>query len=167
MFGVETLQNQTYKELTEKLTQHFAVSQHIVVTRYAFFKNQMKNTQTYKEWVAELRGLARSCKFVCNSNACANSYVDDMIRDHIIVNTPHDSVRSAALQKQKPTLQDVLLIAETFEATTRTVAAIKETQSEKTIDVNVVKNRHSLVKTTTNTNHVRDVSILIKEKIQI
>ena len=47
-----------------------------------------------------------------------------MIRDHIIVNTFHDAVRSAALQKQNATLADVLLVAESYEATTRN--AIKE-----------------------------------------
>lgn len=139
LFGVANLESQTYQELTKKLTEHFSVSQHIVAARYNFFKSQMKGTQTYKEWIADLRGLARECKFVCNSNTCSSNYVDDMIRDQIIVNTPHDAVRSAALQKQKTTLADVLLIAESYEATTKTMATLKETSSEKTIEINVVK----------------------------
>ncbi|XP_075162007.1 uncharacterized protein LOC142234723 [Haematobia irritans] len=139
LFGVVSLENQTYKELTEKLTEHFAVTHHIVAARYSFFRREMKSGQTYKEWVADLRGLARACKFVCSAEACAGNYVDDMIRDHIIVHTPHDSVRAAALQKPNAKLSDVLLIAESFETTTRTVAAIKETPNEKLMDINNVK----------------------------
>lgn len=56
-------------------------------------------------------------------------FVDDMIRDHIIA-----------------TLSDVLLVAESYEATTRTVAAIKDNSNEKTIEVNFVKKQSSVKK---------------------
>lgn len=62
-----------------------------------------------------------------------------MIRDHIIVHTPHDSVRADLLQKQRSTLTDVLLIAEPYEATTTAVGVLKEVKSEKTIGVNLLK----------------------------
>lgn len=141
LFGVNCLSNQTYEEITEKLTEHFSVSQHVIAARYNFFKSRMHDKQSYKDWVANLRGLARSCKFVCNSDACAANYVDDMIRDQIILNTPHETVRSAALQKQRATLADVLSIAESFEATTKTIAIIKDGENEKTMDINVVKKK--------------------------
>jgi len=46
-----------------------------------------------------------------------------MIRDQIIVHAPFDAVRASALQKCQPTLEDVLMVAETYETTTKTVAA--------------------------------------------
>lgn len=143
LFGVSTLESQTFIELTEKLTNHFALSQHIIAARYEFHKRNMKSGQTYKEWIADLRGLSRQCKFICTSNTCSSSYVDEMIRDHIIVYTPHDAVRAAALQKQNATLADVVMIAETFEATRKTVEALKENSNEKTIEVNWVNKKKS------------------------
>ncbi|XP_046802727.1 uncharacterized protein K02A2.6-like [Lucilia cuprina] len=143
LFGSSNLELQTFSMLTEKLTEHFKVSHHIVAARYEFFKKEMRNNQTYKEWVADLRGLARECKFICSSEACSASFVDDMIRDHIIVHTPHDAVRAASLQKQQATLADVLLIAESFESTTKTVAVIKENINDESIQVNAVT-KHNL-----------------------
>ena len=95
-----------------------------------------------------------------------------MIRDQIIVNTPHDTVRSAALQRPNVTLADVLCIAESYEATTKTIATLKETQNNKTIDINFVKKKPLFVKgktrhvlrKTENTNRVRDVLLHTKKR---
>ncbi|XP_037942535.1 uncharacterized protein K02A2.6-like [Teleopsis dalmanni] len=48
-----------------------------------------------------------------------------MIRDKVIVNTPHDVVRINALQKTNPTLSEVMLTAEAFESTEKTINKIK------------------------------------------
>jgi len=79
----------------------------------------MRDSQTHKEWVADLRGIARECQFVCQSDECSFNYVNEIIRDQIIVHTPFDAIRTATLQKLQPSLEDVLSIAETYEATTK------------------------------------------------
>ncbi|XP_037958915.1 uncharacterized protein K02A2.6-like [Teleopsis dalmanni] len=98
----------------------------------------MKPHQSYREWVADLRGLARECNFSCSAQNCLHNFVDDMIRDQIIIRTPHDAVRTAAFQKPHPTLADVLQIAELYETTTKTVATIKEQTIENSMPVNSV-----------------------------
>ncbi|XP_037928846.1 uncharacterized protein K02A2.6-like [Teleopsis dalmanni] len=98
----------------------------------------MKPHQSYREWVADLRGLARECNFSCSAQNCLHNFVDDMIRDQIIIRTPHDAVRTAAFQKPQPTLADVLQIAELYETTTKTVATIKEQTIENSMPVNSV-----------------------------
>ncbi|KAL7724906.1 hypothetical protein ACLKA6_020042 [Drosophila palustris] len=130
LFGSENLDQQTYAQITEKLTEHYKEKGHIVAARYEFFKRQMRDSQTHKEWVADLRGIAPECQFVCKSENCSRDYVNEMIRDQIIVHTPFDKIRTAALQKLQPSLEDVLSIAETYEATTKTVSAIKEMLGE-------------------------------------
>ncbi|KAL7724915.1 hypothetical protein ACLKA6_020051 [Drosophila palustris] len=137
LFGSENLDQQTYAQITEKLTEHYKEKRHIVAARYEFFKRQMRDSQTHKEWVADLRGIARECQFVCKSENCSCDYVNEMIRDQIIVHTPFDKIRTAALQKLQPSLEDVLSIAETYEATTKTVSAIKESE-KKALDTNAV-----------------------------
>ncbi|XP_049315407.1 uncharacterized protein K02A2.6-like [Bactrocera dorsalis] len=108
----------------------------------------MKHTQTHREWVAELRGIARECKFNCSATNCSANFVDEMIRDQIILNTPYDQVRAAALQKLQPSLEEVLLIAETYETTTKTVATIKENPNSTTMQVNTMQTRKNWKKTT-------------------
>ncbi|KAM8707464.1 hypothetical protein ACLKA7_011533 [Drosophila subpalustris] len=137
LFGSENLDQQTYAQITEKLTEHYKEKRHIVAARYEFFKRQMRDSQTHKEWVADLRGIARECQFVCKSENCSCDYVNEMIRDQIIVHTQFDKIRTAALQKLQPSLEDVLSIAETYEATTKTVSAIKESE-KKALDTNAV-----------------------------
>lgn len=158
LFGGENLQNKTYKDVTEKLTEHFEAKIHVIAARYEFNRLGMKPKQTYREWVAELRGIARNCKFTCGLSSCAKEYTDEMIRDMIILHTPHDAVRISAMQKLQPTLADVLLIAESYEATTKSVQVIKENNNdeekeiESSYEVNVLKNKRELSKPNTNYN---------------
>jgi len=142
LFGSENLHQQTYEQITEKLTEHFKQKRHIVAARYEFFKRQMRDSQIHKEWVADLRGIARECQFVCQSDGCLFNYVSEMIRDQIIVHTPIDAIRTAASQKLQPSLEDVLSIAETYEATTKTVAVIKESD-KRALDTNAVYTQKS------------------------
>jgi len=142
LFGSENLDQQTYEQITEKLTEHFKQKCHIVAAQYKFFKRQMRDSQTHKEWVADLRGIDRECQFVCQSDGCSFNYVNEMIRDQIIVHTPFDAIRTAALQKLQPSLEDVLSIAETYEATTKTVAVIKESE-KRALDTNAVYTQKS------------------------
>lgn len=48
LFGTSDLNDQTFSALTGKLTEHFTISHHIVASRYEFFKQEMKNNQSYK-----------------------------------------------------------------------------------------------------------------------
>jgi len=65
-----------------------------------------------------------------------------MIRDQLIVHTPFDAICTAALQKFQPSLEDVFSIAETYEATTKTVAVIKE-REKRALDSNAVYTQKS------------------------
>ncbi|XP_036347641.1 uncharacterized protein K02A2.6-like [Rhagoletis pomonella] len=73
-----------------------------------------------------------------------------------MLNTPHDSVRTAALQKRNPTLAEVLLIAESFESTTKAVQSLKEplaSSGEATSLVNAVQSsKASLTSRVSNNN---------------
>ncbi|XP_055836461.1 uncharacterized protein K02A2.6-like [Episyrphus balteatus] len=95
----------------------------------------MKPGQSYADWVADLRGVARNCKFSCPKEACSESYVDNMIRDIIALYIPHDTVRTQALQKIDPELKDVLDIATAYETTQKTFSAIKENNNEMEVNV--------------------------------
>ncbi|XP_055918533.1 uncharacterized protein K02A2.6-like [Eupeodes corollae] len=57
-----------------------------------------------------------------------------MIRDIIVLYTPHDTVRTQALQKIDPELKDVLDIATAYETSQKTFTAIKENNNEMEVN---------------------------------
>ncbi|XP_055913593.1 uncharacterized protein K02A2.6-like [Eupeodes corollae] len=128
----DKLEDLSFKVITDKLSEHFKRNVHILAARYEFFQAKMGEGQSYADWVAELRGSSRNCKYICSKPECKQEFVDELLRDTIVINTPHDAVRTAALQKPNPTLEDVLLIAESYEATKNTVSVLKNVKGQST-----------------------------------
>ena len=90
----------------------------------------MKPSQSYSEWVATLRGIAKGCQFICKSNACNHySYVDEQIRDVIIQHTPHAEVRRQCLIQPNISLDDVVSKAAVYTKTVETDQLLTGTTS--------------------------------------
>lgn len=123
----------TFSELKQKLADHFEKRVHVVTSRYKFFQTKLKPGQTHAEWVAELKGLAKSCKFKCEKRDCANSYASSMIRDMVILHTPINKVRMEAIRVEDPALEEVMKIATTYE-----MSENLETQMNTTEEVSKV-----------------------------
>ena len=121
LFGDAKVTDQTYTALVEKLSGHFKSAIHVQAARYSFYNCKMQTGQTYPDWVATLRGLAKDCQFICKSNACNHlSFVDDQIRDVLIQHTPHPEVRRQCLIDSNASLEDVLKKAQTYVETLKT-----------------------------------------------
>ncbi len=116
---------QTYSVLVDSLSHHFKSKTHVLAARYEFYRSHMKPDQKYSDWVADLWGIARDCRFTCEGSTCELSFVDGLIRDQIVLNMPYDQVRASALQYNNPSLEEVLKVAEAYEVTQRTVKTIK------------------------------------------
>ncbi|XP_037828856.1 uncharacterized protein K02A2.6-like [Lucilia sericata] len=123
LFGTEKLQTKTFQEIICKLEQYYASKVHVVVARFKFHNRLMQEGESYAKWLLELKGLSRNCSFTCKN--CQMEYVDEMIRDALILNTSHEIVRTAALQKQNPSLEEVINIAETYESTQSSLETIR------------------------------------------
>ena len=109
LFGSTDVTGQPFDDLIDKLSAHFKSSTHVQAARYSFYKCTMQPGQSYPEWVASLRGIAKDCNFVCKSEACHHcSYVDEQIRDVIIQNTPHAEIRRQCLIEPNISLNDVM-----------------------------------------------------------
>ena len=109
LFGEATIIEQPYATLTDKFSTHFKSTTHVQAARYSFYNCKMQPGQSYLDWVASLRGLAKDCQFNCKSEACHHlSFVDDQIRDVLIQNTPHAEVRRQCLVDPNASLADVL-----------------------------------------------------------
>lgn len=132
LYGQEDITAKTLDELTTKLSTHFKDKKHVQAARYEFYNCKMKPDQSYSDWAADLRGIARNCNFVCKNTECTETYVDDQIRDIIIKETPHADVRRQCLLDSDPSLDEVLKKAETFITTTETDRVLKGEMTEPT-----------------------------------
>lgn len=119
------LTSQTFKELTKSLSEHYVKKKHVLVSRCNFYKTHMLSEQSYTDWIANLRGAARDCAFVCPKPGCEESYADWEIRDMLVKHTPHESVRNAALMKTNPKLEEIIEIAQAYECSKRSSEIIK------------------------------------------
>ncbi|XP_037929169.1 uncharacterized protein K02A2.6-like [Teleopsis dalmanni] len=116
------IENKSFGELLAKLDNHFVEKQHILAARFKFHSIRMKANQSYAEWVAELRGAAKECMFLCTSETCQQSFIDNCIRDMVVIHTPHDKV------------QEVLQIAAIYEATVKTCNEIRGEEISQTVN---------------------------------
>lgn len=144
LFGNEDITRKTFEDLTNKLTEHFKDKIHVQAARYEFYNRSMTSDQTYSDWAADLRGIARNCNFICKKDGCGESYVDDQIRDMIIKETPHADVRRQCLLEADPTLEFVLKKADTYVTTTETAKVLKgEVLQPTTNQMTASYNRHN------------------------
>ncbi|KII60517.1 hypothetical protein RF11_05591 [Thelohanellus kitauei] len=106
------LQQLSFQEISQALIQCGDEGFHFLHTRVEFNRCMLKPDQTYKQWVAEFRSIARMCPRQCSKEDCGCSQVDENFRDAIILRTPHRNIQSALLQQLNPSLEPVLSIAE-------------------------------------------------------
>ena len=78
LFGELNVSEQTFADLVEKLSNYFKRAIHVQASRYSFYNCQMEANQSYAEWVATLRGIAKNCEFSCKSEACKITKVTPM-----------------------------------------------------------------------------------------
>lgn len=131
---VGNVSEKPFYDIISLLNNHYVEKLHVLAARFKFYSIRMKPHQTYADWVAELRGAARECLFQCSKDDCHESLTEENIRDVVVIHTPHDKVRSAALQKTNPSLEEVLQIASIYESTVKTCLELKG--EETTTEVN-------------------------------
>ena len=137
LFGAADVSAQTFDALTEKLSTHFKDSIHVQAARYEFYNCKMQPGQSYADWIATLRGISKDCNFICSRDGCDQSYVDELMRDLIIKETPHADVRRHCLTQTNPSLDDVLKVAATYVRTLETDRVIQgESNGKDTSIVN-------------------------------
>ena len=119
LFSASELDAASFDDVTGKLDEHFKQSVHELAASYTFYQCKMKPGQTYGDWVADLRCIGRDCNFG------ASDVLDRLIRDMIVLNTPHNEVRRACLRESSPTLEMVLKIANSYIALAASDAIVK------------------------------------------
>lgn len=131
------IDSKSYDELCQLLLKHYRKATPTIVARHKFWASR-KNCSSYAEWVAELKGLALDCDFVCPNSQCSQSLVDENIRDMILRHTPHETIRRAVLAESNLTLDKLLSICTLFESTsaaTETLTGKDHKHSKEELEV--------------------------------
>ena len=115
LFSASELDAASFDDVTGKLDEHFKHSLHELAASYTFYQCKMIPGQTY----GDLRCISRDCNFG------ASEVLDRLIRDVIVLNTPHNEVRRACLRESSPTLEMVLKIANSYVALAASDAIVK------------------------------------------
>ena len=136
LFSASELDAASFDGVTGKLDEHFKQSVHELAASYTFYQCKMKPGQTYGDWVADLRCIGRDCNFV------ASEVLNRLIRDMIVLNTPHNEVRRACLRESSPTLEMVLKIANSYVALAASDAIVKGPTQGPTPEVLAAEKLH-------------------------
>ena len=110
LFSASELDAASFDDVTRRLDEHFKHSLHELAASYTFYQCTLKPGQTYGDWVADLRCIGSDCNFG------ASEVLDRLIRDMLVLNTPHNEVRRACLREYSPTLEMVLKITNSYVA---------------------------------------------------
>ncbi|KAI0988135.1 hypothetical protein GJ496_008671 [Pomphorhynchus laevis] len=111
----QSLDDTGYIQLVQLLNQHFLKPTHIIAARYSFHQYQMGPNDTYATWLVNLKDKARLCRFFNQTITNECQAIEERIRDHIVMKTPHDHVRNTMLQMENPTLDDLMRVCKTHE----------------------------------------------------
>lgn len=91
LFGCSDIGSKPYKKFIKQLNY---VKNSCVSISLKFLRIVMDPGQSYADWTRELRAVAR----LCTKPDCNQSLVDNYTRDAIVLHTPHNFVRTQALQ---------------------------------------------------------------------
>ncbi|KAI0984485.1 hypothetical protein GJ496_009574 [Pomphorhynchus laevis] len=111
----QSLDDTGYIQLVQLLNQHFLKPTHIIAARYSFHQCEMGPNNTYATWLVNLKDNARLCRFFNQTITNECQAIEERIRDHIVMKTPHDHVRNTMLQMKNPTLDDQMRFCKTRE----------------------------------------------------
>ncbi|KAL0150690.1 hypothetical protein M9458_053994, partial [Cirrhinus mrigala] len=107
----------SYDQCVTLLNEHFAAPQSVLLRRFIFRRRHQLPGESVHQFVADLRGLANSCKFW--------ELRDEMIRDQLIEHTNNNKIRETLLlQPDDLTLYKAIAIAFQVESAAECAATL-------------------------------------------
>ena len=110
--------SKSFRELADKLTEHFEPKPIIIAERFHFHKRNQLQTESTAEFIAELRRLAARCKF--------GAYLDEALRDRFVCGLRSERTQQKLLSEVDLTLAGAVERAKNMEAAHQNAQALKE-----------------------------------------
>ena len=118
---VKTAEEDDYTATLRHLREYYTPRTNVIIERFKLRQRAQAPGEPTADFVAALRGHARTCKF--------GVMEAELIRDVVVEKTPHTRLRELLLQDRELTLEKVLSVAECYEDSLREAAAIAAPQA--------------------------------------
>lgn len=126
----------TYEDVAKVLEEHYSPQVNETAASHAFFVRRQGDYETVKDFVADLRRLAKDCNF--------GNFLDRMLRDRIVCGIRDDEARRFLLTRSKLTVQEAEEFAISSETADRNVRSMKNADGENDAgNVHLVQRRRS------------------------
>lgn len=106
-------------KVIEKFATHCQGTQNVILFRYKFWTRNQNEGENFRLYYQALRQLVADCKYSAELK-------NEMLRDKICVGIRSDNLRERLFREKSPTLEKVLEIIETAEASKTQVADMKQ-----------------------------------------
>ena len=119
--------DKSFDDIVKLLKTHFNPEPSEIVERYKFHTRTRQEKETVSEFVAELRTIARYCKF--------GDALQDSLRDRLVCGINEDAIQRRLLSEKKLTFDKALEIAISMEVAKQNVSELQSTIQPQQVDV--------------------------------
>ena len=113
---------ETYDELVVALTEHHSPAPSEIVQRFKFNSRFRYAGESVATYVAELRSIAQTCNY--------GSWLDEMLRDHIVCGISDDHIQQRLLSKKGLTYKKALKSLQGLETAAKNVRRLQSAKQE-------------------------------------
>ena len=121
LLSPEKPNSKKFEDLVQVLCEHFEPKPVIIAERFHFHRRDQTEGETIAEYVAELRRIAKSCKF--------EAFLSDALRDRLVCGLQSVSTQNKLLAEKDLTLAKAVEIAQAMEAAEKNAQQLKESRS--------------------------------------
>ena len=145
----------TLDEINDALKGHYDPVKNIIYELYLFNSRCQKSGESINDYVHALKALASNCEF--------GTFLNDMLRDRLVVGLKNQKIQRALLGMSKLTFDNAVREANTMEVATKEVSAIQSGQNSTVNDVRE-KHKSSTGSVSNNSNHKNNNSKFVRNK---
>lgn len=99
----------TYKQLKDRLRQHFNPQKNVIAERFKFHKYDQSINETITEYIVKLKDLSKNCEF--------GTFLQEALRDRLVCGLVSEKIQSRLLSEDKLTFNNACKIGISMELT--------------------------------------------------
>ena len=141
----KSLRDHSFTELTELLDKHYDPAPSPIVQRFTFNTRLRRSDESIAEFVAELKSIARHCKF--------GNVLNDMLRDRLVCGVNDTRIQRSLLQEPNLTYEKALEIAQGIEAAAKNAQQLHLQPTATTVQHLQQRNRPRLQRSAIRSYH--------------
>ena len=107
-----------YDVLTEKLREYLSPKPVVISERFRFFKRDQRETESIREYIAEIRRLSEHCEF--------KDTLSEALRDKFVCGLRSENIQKRLLSEQNLSFERAVEISQAMETASRDASELQE-----------------------------------------